>query len=440
MKRQIFIYFHTEHQQQQPADVSWIVQESGRSPGPVFHGNLQDASNHAMGCRVIVLVPAEMVTMTQVDLPAMNRQRLIKAIPFALEEQVAGDVEKLHFSVGQRDDKDLQSCAIVETETVSMWLDALKEFNIQPDVITTEVSAVPIEAHTWTLMFNDINRPETKVLLRTSTYSGLAIDLANVTSIITMLVNNAEEDDLPDQLRIITCEDVTQEPSTDEGKINQETTSSAIATIIGQLRELCDEKSIAIERHDTEDGLLTNLAQGFEEPSCINILQGQFSRKERIEKLLRPWRTAAAVGFVWLVLQVGLLVTEYRELLKQDSQLRSDIVAVYKDAFPDARNIVDPRLQMQRGLDELRQGGKGGSDMFMLLSRAGEILQDTDTLNIRGVRYKKDELDIDIEIADLQALDELKIRLAKEAELQVEIVSASARGGKVESRLQIKTT
>jgi hypothetical protein len=47
-------------------------------------------------------------------------------------------------------------------------------------------------------------------------------------------------------------------------------------------------------------------------------------------------------------------------------------------------------------------------------------------------------MDLDIEITDLASLDELKSRLTKQAELEVEIVSASARSGKVDSRLQVK--
>jgi general secretion pathway protein L len=61
-------------------------------------------------------------------------------------------------------------------------------------------------------------------------------------------------------------------------------------------------------------------------------------------------------------------------------------------------------------------------------------------MSLRGVRYKSKKLDLDIEIADLQTLDELKLRLVKEAGLQVEIISASAKGGKVDGRLQITAT
>jgi general secretion pathway protein L len=180
------------------------------------------------------------------------------------------------------------------------------------------------------------------------------------------------------------------------------------------------------------------MAHNFHEQDCINLLQGEYSRKEQFEKLIRPWRSAAAIVFVWLLLQVGLLVTEYQTLVGKDAALRSEILAVYKDAFPDSKNIVDPKLQMKRGLEKLQGGGTGNNDMISLLATTGEIISDTSGMTVRSIRYKSETLDVDIEIADLQALDALKTRLVKEAGLNVEIVSASSRSGKVESRLQIR--
>lgn len=443
MKRQIIIYFHIQQQHDEPVRVSWIVQEPGQTRTPVFHGDLQTAANHALGCRVIVLVPAEMMTLTHVELPAMNKQRLLKAIPFALEEQVASDVDSLHFCLGKRDEFDQQACAVIETDVISQWLAILKEVNIQPDVITSEIYAIPAEAECWSVLFTPVvqaeNHAEAKVLLRTGSNNGLAIDLSNSVALISHFIDNATEEKRPKKLRLITCADVATAEISDDDAIAQETTSNAIAVIVDQLREVCTDKGVAIERDDSEDDMLTIMAHNIDEWNAINVLQGQFSRKEQFEKLIRPWRAAAAIAFVWLVLQLGLMIADYRELVQVDAQLRGDILETYKSAFPDSKNIVDPKLQMQRGLDELRKGGNSGSDLIVLLSKAGNILRDTDTLDMKGVRYKSDTLDLDFEIADLQALDELKIRLINQTGLSVEIVSASAKGGKVESRLQLKS-
>ena len=447
MKRQIIIYLHIQNQHDALARASWIVQEPGQTRAPIFHGDLQTAANHAMGCRVVVLVPAEMMTLTLAELPAMNKQRLLKALPFALEEQVAADVDELHFCLGKRDAQDRQICAVIETDVLSHWLAVLKDYNIQPDLITSEIYGVPqassTEQKSWTLLFMDATRhdgrPETKVLLRTSANTGLSIDLSNCAALITHFIDNQSADDRPETLRIITCADVPATQLNDEARVARETSSSAIAAIVDQLRDVCESRQVTLQRDDSEDELLGILAQGFDEAYAINVLQGQFSRKEQFEKLIRPWRAAAGIVAVWLVLQLGLMIADYRKLVQVDAQLRTEILETFKTAFPDAKNIIDPKLQMQRGLDELTKGG-GGTDMILMLAKTGNIIRETDTLDMKGVRYKENTLDLDFEIADLQSLDQLKIRLINETGFAVEIVSASAKGGKVESRLQLKPT
>jgi general secretion pathway protein L len=54
------------------------------------------------------------------------------------------------------------------------------------------------------------------------------------------------------------------------------------------------------------------------------------------------------------------------------------------------------------------------------------------------LRFKGSKLDVDVNMPDLQSLDKLKQRLSEEAKLNVEIVSASSRDGKVESRLSLQ--
>ena len=48
--------------------------------------------------RVIALVPGTNVLRTFVDIPVRNQAKLLQAIPFAMEDQLAGNIEELHFA------------------------------------------------------------------------------------------------------------------------------------------------------------------------------------------------------------------------------------------------------------------------------------------------------------------------------------------------------
>src|SRR6185503_9987760 len=52
--------------------------------------------------KIIVLVPGEHVLLTQVTMPHMSSGRLVKALQFALEDQLTEPPSELHFALGSR--------------------------------------------------------------------------------------------------------------------------------------------------------------------------------------------------------------------------------------------------------------------------------------------------------------------------------------------------
>jgi len=169
MRRQIIIHLGKSwHGGLDVEQVSWIVLGDETPKATVYQGDLHTAANHAAGCRVIVFVSAFDVLLTEVDLPAMNRQRLIKAVPFALEEQVVSDVDDLHFAVGQREDDSELACAVVERSVTDGWLKTLKDAGIQVDVLTTEFFGVQIDSDdSWSIVIDNMSGDQDKVLIRT---------------------------------------------------------------------------------------------------------------------------------------------------------------------------------------------------------------------------------------------------------------------------------
>lgn len=442
MKRQIYIHLGDPTLSgAMPEEVYWYVQEPGQVVGPVYHGDLKTASNHALGCRVVVFVSGVEVVLTDVELPAMNRQKLLKAIPFALEEQLASDVDDNHFAVGERQQADKVNVAIVERNIIEMWLQGLNDVGIQPDVLTTEVLGIPFTTENWTLLLKAADKQSrSKAILRNNLQSGIALDVANVVPLLRSMLESAPQDERPAKLNVIVCSadsvHLADQPESQSESMNS--VSDAMDPIVSQLQTLAAKLEHDVEVYRPEQPFLVYLAQQFEDSKSINLLQGDYSRRERLEKLLRPWRPAAAIAVIWLLLQVGLMIFDYQKLAARDLELRTQITEIYREAFPESKNIVDPKLQMEQKLAELRKQTNQGADMFALLAKAGEVLGDTDTLLIRTLRYKEEALDMDFEISDLQSLDELKLRLINETNMEVEIQSASSKQGKVESRMQLK--
>lgn len=406
---------------EQPPQASWLrVTEAGQPLGGVGHGALGAAAAHATGAQVIVLVPGSDALLTCVAIPSQNRQRILRALPFALEEQLAGDVEDMHFAVGQRDAAKQQVCAaVVDRARMQSWADDLQQAGLHADVLMPEVLAVPRRADGWTVLIAPppAARPDlpATALVRSGAQAGFATEVDNLEFMLGSALAAAA--DKPAQVHLI------------QGDTHTVTLSDEFA------REHGVEISAEAGTHD----VLALLAQGFDEQSALNLLQGDYSRREQLGKLWRPWQPAAALLGVWLVVQGGMMLSEIMQLSSQSQQLRRQIERIYLQTFPDARKVVNPRVQMQRQLDTLRAAqGQGDQGFLELLARTGDPLMKTPDLTLRSVSYKEGQLNLDIEIKDLQALDQLKQRLAGQAALDVEIQSASSQDNKVQSRLQIQ--
>ena len=105
-------------------------------------------------------------------------------------------------------------------------------------------------------------------------------------------------------------------------------------------------------------------AAGYNPSTTINLLQGQYSHQTQLGKWLRPWRAAALLAGVWLLTQLVLQISEYRQLKQEQASLVMAMEQVYKEAVPDARKIVNPRVQLESRLRELRSGDAGSGNRF----------------------------------------------------------------------------
>lgn len=433
MRKQLFIQLPAQQTEQLDADgnaaalrASWVLRDDERPTGALFHGNLQEAAAQSAGARVSVLVPGVDVLLAQVELPAMKTQRLAKAVPFALEEQLIEDVDDLHVAVGRRDKQGQVANAVVSRSRLDAWLAQLKAAGLQADVMTPEMfglqwdAADAPEANRWSMLIDGQSG-----LLRTGAQTGLAFEIDSLLPVVQACIDEAGVSP-PNSLQVSLCGDTGAEDrfaDSDEYRA---------------LSALCSEQGIDLSLDTRSEARSVMLAQGFDEQHAINLLQGDYSRKQQLERLLRPWRPALVLAGVWLLFQVGVFTVEYSRLSSQDNELKAQIEAVYREAFPQSRNIVNPKVQMQRGLEKLRSGGGQNDGLLPLLAQTGAILKDTPGASLRTLRFKGNKLDLDVNMPDLQSLDKLKQRLTDDAKFKVEIVSASSREGKVESRLSLQ--
>jgi len=99
--------------------VSWAhLNEASMIQRTASNQTLDDIFSIAADKEIIVIVPAEDVLLTQVKMPKLTRHRLRQALPYALEEQVLGEVTDLHFAMGPYQPDETVPVAIIDKQKI----------------------------------------------------------------------------------------------------------------------------------------------------------------------------------------------------------------------------------------------------------------------------------------------------------------------------------
>ena len=121
-----------------------LADEHGQPLAAPRVGTLAQAAGDAGGRRIAALVPSSDVLIAEVDLPQKSGVRPQQIAPFALEEQLAADIETLHFAVGPRDDRSGRTTvAVVTRSLMERWLAALAAEGLSATVICAESALLP---------------------------------------------------------------------------------------------------------------------------------------------------------------------------------------------------------------------------------------------------------------------------------------------------------
>ncbi|MEM7279720.1 MAG: type II secretion system protein GspL, partial [Pseudomonadota bacterium] len=137
--------------------VEWMLtDDSGARQGAPVRGTLRAAADAAGGRQISVLLPASEILLTSADIPAKGA-RLLQALPFALEEQLADDVDKLHFAAGTRRSSGRTPVAVIRRDQLQDFLDKLDEAGIKPSGIYAETQGLARIPGTISLLIDGDN-------------------------------------------------------------------------------------------------------------------------------------------------------------------------------------------------------------------------------------------------------------------------------------------
>lgn len=411
MARELFIFLDSaKPRDDSSAHGRWVVCNNGKPLGTMIKGPLSSAAKAAHDARVIVIVPGEDVVLSDVSLPGQNRQRLLAALPFAMEDQLIDDVGSLHFILGPRQGNGNYVVAVVNRERMQMWSDICDELGLRVDLMVPDTLALSTGIGTWTILLED-----TRSIVRTGVHTGFAVDHSNLNQLLSTTITDAQGV-TPERIDIIDCRNIN---------INS--------------NDVNLDSGIELHVNNFKQDSLIWLVEHFDYEAPINLLFGEYSRKEKVKGHLRKWYPAAIMLSVFLCFNIISNIFEYIALKNESQILSKSMDSLYKKTFPQAKRVVNAAVQMQQKLDKLKsQSGNSDSSLAEMLTKIAPLLRATPELDIKSLRYQKGRIDIESEMKSFAALNQLEKSLLEKAGMKVEVKSASQNKNKVVSRIEIK--
>ncbi|HEC28729.1 MAG TPA: hypothetical protein ENI65_03975 [Gammaproteobacteria bacterium] len=400
----IFFRLHQDN------STDWYLPEDESGRLAQYGSSLSDATELCRGKKVVVFIPGSCVHLSTHLIPVRSRQKILQAIPFTMEDELIGDVDEFHFAIPARTPQNNIPVCAVSHEKMEMVLSLFHDADIQPQVMTPDLLALPLQTNHWTIL---VENNETSTL--TGQFSGFTVDTNGLDTCLELAMQETE-DNMPAKIDII------------------------------DFRTLDTDIKFEIPGFDPDNITITHpagnpitlLAENYTDAAAINLLQGTYATRKVRNPSLRKWYPALTVLAIMLFIKAASGLIEYRRISNEINLLDRQIKTTFNRALPDVRRMVNPRVQMEQRLKQLRHSdGQGKTGFLAMLDKSAKALKLYNKITLKGINFRNDQLDMEFTIGDLQKLEKLKQAISLKG-MKVEIRSAAVQGNVVSARLRIR--
>ncbi|MDT8438350.1 MAG: type II secretion system protein GspL [Wenzhouxiangellaceae bacterium] len=349
--------------------------------------------------RVVALVPADRCSLLHVELPELSGRRLLEALRWAIEDQIAGDPELQHVVPLGRDAGGRMRCLVVARADMQHWCAAVpveRSAQLLPDA-----ACLPLIEGALVLLELD-----GQVLARWGQWRFDRFDRALLDVLVAEML--AECADPP---RIIA--------------FGQDWPAQLAGTAVEQrpLPSALPPAAWLAGQVDTVDA------------ERCNLLQGEFAPRIRRGRTV-PRTRLAALAFAAVALLLAAALVEHAWLASERERLAGRVDQRLQGLFPEEARWVRPEAQAARRLAALRGGGEDG--LMRGLAAVAPLLQGLDGVQLQALEYRPDQgLQLDLEARELADIEALARQLRGARQL-VAVGDVAVRDGRTRARLSVR--
>lgn len=334
-----------------------------------------------------VVLPAEDVLLMQAPRVARSPQQMQKALPYAIEDQLAAPIETQHVAWAPATDPNQVLVAVVARARLDALLATLRGHGLEPDALIPEPLLLA-----WSPTASSVLLEPGRALLR---YGEARAFVGQ-----------------PEELAMFT---------------------GSVGAALDAIRIGDTAAPLPLRGTQTREDALQAYAERARGEPPLNVLQGVYAPRRNLGHARQRWRLAAALAAAAAVLGFAHLLLERQQLATLAEQQRQEMAELYRAAVPSATRVVDAELQLRSALAAAGHGAAGGG--LRLLALAAPGLAADSNVRIDTLELRERRLELSVQAPDIAALDALRARLAAAA--PAELISATKGSQGVEGRLRL---
>lgn len=365
---------------QKEADIPWLVwsaeQQEVIASGEVSGWEaLHELEAYAAQRSVLVLLAASDLIISSVEIPPGASRQLEGMLPYLLEDEIAQDVEDLHFCVLN---KGRESAEVVGVDR--LWLrsvlDHLNACGFDVKRVLPDVLAIPhAESGLAALQLGD------EWLVRKSATQGIAVDSQWLSVLAVSDWVKQEDEYLPlhaltplPELALADTQEWRYEPS-------------------GLLMQVLTQEALS---------------------NKFTLLTGSFKLKSSWLRHWQLWRKVAAASALFITVSVSYSLFQAHQYEVQANAYRAESERIFRTVFPDKQKIPTVTYLKRQLSDEMARlsGGANVGSVLQWITPLPEALNGI-SLQLQSLKFDSNRQEIRLEATsrDFQSFEQARTKL-----------------------------
>ena len=322
--------------------------------------------------KLIVIISANLVLSKQVTIPSKNDEVIRQSIPFAIEEELASDIELNHFAYNKDSNNNIM-VSVVNRQIIADITLEITEHDLTCHALYSEVFSCPRQVDMVSLCVF-----EKYIIVRDDTGG---------TAILPQLLNNYL-------------------------KLSQ-----------NKQKVIFSQKEIKIKSSDNVITKVTDMAllqsQTVTASNAVNLLQGEYAQNHDNTKKVNTSKRLALLVFLLISSWIFINSFELWQLSSSINNLKESQKSLLIKLVPNAgeSEVNDPYSAMlsRLKLNENSQSNDSKKGFIQALIYVGQTLQQHPVVEIISLRQRNSKLEVKLQASDVTSLNQFQQSLEKTA-------------------------